>query len=321
MEKRAADKVVVITGASSGAGRAMAIELAKGGAELILAARRQEALEDVVDECKQLGASALALRTDTRSANDLQQLAKTVVELRGRIDVWINNAGVLAVGELDKIPAEVNEAVVRTNLLGYIHGAHAVLPVFKDQGFGILINNISVAGWFATPYMSAYCASKFGLQGFSESLKGELKDFPDIHVCDLYPAFLDTPGVQHAANYTGRHLTPSPPVYDPRDVAKAVVRLTERPVSRTAVGVFPHLLRIAFRTFPSMTRNVTASLIKNYLQKAAPTENTSGNVLKTVEYGTGIDGGWRTTSLKPAPKNAWLLFAGAAIGLLLFTRR
>jgi short-subunit dehydrogenase len=321
MEKRSADKVVVITGASSGAGRAMAIELAKEGADLILAARRQEALEEVVKECIDLGASALALRTDTRDANALQHLAKSVVELRGRIDVWINNAGVLAVGELDQIPAEVNEAVIRTNLLGYIHGAHAVLPIFKEQGFGILINNISVGGWFATPYMSAYSASKFGLQGFSESLKGELKDFPDIHVCDLYPAFLDTPGVQHAANYTGKHLTPAPPVYDPREVARAVVRLTERPVSRTAVGVFPHLLRIAFRTLPSLTRNTTASLIKNYLQKADATENTSGNVLSTVQYGTGIDGGWRKTSLKPAPKNGWLLFAGAVIGLMLFNKR
>jgi len=321
MEKRAADQVVVITGASSGAGRAMAIELAKEGADLILAARRQEALEEAVAECVQLGGSALALRTDTRNFKDLHQLARTVVELRGRIDVWINNAGVLAVGELDKIPAEVNEAVVRTNLLGYIHGAHAVLPIFKEQGFGILINNISVGGWFATPYMAAYSASKFGLQGFSESLKGELKDFPDIHVCDLYPAFLDTPGVQHAANYTGKHLTPSPPVYDPREVAKAVVRLTERPVSRTAIGLFPHLLRFAFRTFPSFTRNITASLIKKYLHNASPTENTSGNVLHTVEYGTGIDGGWRTNSLKPAPKNHWLLFAGVAAGLLLLSKR
>jgi len=314
--KRAADKVVVITGASSGAGRAMAIELAKEGAVLILSARRQEALEEVVAECNKLGASALALRTDCRSAVALEQLARTVVDLRGRIDVWINNAGVLAVGELDAIPADVNEAVVRTNLLGYIHGAHAVLPIFKQQGFGTLINNISVGGWFATPYMAAYSASKFGLQGFSESLKGELRQFPDIHVCDLYPAFLDTPGVQHAANYTGKHLTPAPPVYDPRQVARAVVRLTERPSSVTTVGVFPHLLRLAFRSFPAWSRNITAALVERYLDKAAVTENTSGNVLQPVEYGTGIDGGWRNNSLKPAPRQQFWMLAGAAVAAL-----
>ncbi len=205
------EKLVVITGASSGAGRAIAIEFAKQGAKLVLAARRQQALEEVAAECHELGATTHVVQTDTGDALSIQDLAKAAIEFGGRIDIWINNAGVLAAGALEDIPAEVNEAVIRTNLLGYIHGAHSVLPYFKQQGYGILVNNISVGGWFVTPYMAAYSASKFGLRGFFESLKGELIQYPDIHICDLYPGFLDTPGMQHAANYTGKSLKPAPP--------------------------------------------------------------------------------------------------------------
>lgn len=320
-KKKAEGKVVVITGASSGAGRAMAVEFARQGASLVLAARRKEALEEVVRECAELGATAVAVYVDTRESESLHQLAMETAIAHGRIDIWINNAGVLAVGELEKIPSDVNEAVVRTNLLGYIHGAHAVLPIFKQQGYGLLINNISVGGWFPTPYMTAYSASKFGLQGFSDSLKGELKDYPRIHVCDLCPAFLDSPGMQHAANFTGKELTPSPPLYDPRQVAKAAVSFIDWPRPKATVGAFPVLLRMAYRLFPGITRTITASLIANYLEHADETSNTSGNVLHPVPYGTGIDGGWRSTSMKPSGGRGLLVLAGIAAGILLLRKR
>src|SRR5688500_13212748 len=197
-------KTVVITGASSGVGKAMALELAQHGAKLVLAARRQDALNELVAECNELGGLAMAVPADMRSIESIRQLASKAYEFGGTIDVWINNAGVLAAGALEQIPAEVNEDVIKTNLMGYVHSAHTVLPYFKDQEQGILINNISVGGWFPTPYGAAYTASKFGIRGFSESLKAELNEYPDIHICDLYPGFLDTPGIQHAANYTGK---------------------------------------------------------------------------------------------------------------------
>jgi short-subunit dehydrogenase len=248
--KNVNSKRVVITGASSGAGRAIAIEFAKQGAWLVLAARRQQALDEVSDECMILGATVRVVLTDTRNAQNVHDLAKTAFEFGGCIDIWINNAGVLAAGALEDIPAEINEAVIRTNLIGYIHGAHAVLPYFKQQGYGMLVNNISVGGWFVTPYMAAYSASKFGLRGFFESLKGELNRYPNIHICDLYPGFLDTPGMQHAANYTGKSLKPAPPVYDPRKLAKAIISLVNNPQPRTTVGAASGFLRVAYYFFP-----------------------------------------------------------------------
>lgn len=317
-------KTIVITGASSGVGRAMALELAQQGAKLVLAARRKDALDELVAECNKLGGLAMAVVADMRSLDAIHQLASQAFQFGGSIDVWINNAGVLAAGALEQIPAEVNESVIRTNLLGYIHCAHTVLPYFKEQGYGMLINNISVGGWFPTPYGAAYTASKFGLRGFSESLKGELTDYPDIHICDLYPGFLDTPGMQHAANYTGKKLKPAPPVYDPRKVARAVAALINQPQSQTTVGISALFLRLAFLLFPAFTRTITSSVIRTYLKRASSMEHQSGNILHQVSYGTSIDGGWRKP-LSPAAKTKARLVAagvvGVFIGALLLGRR
>jgi short-subunit dehydrogenase len=315
-----AGKTIVITGASSGVGKAMALELARHGAKLVLAARRLDALEETVQACNQAGAQALAVTTDTRSVESIRLLAVKAFQFGDGIDVWINNAGVLAAGALEEVPAEVNEDVIRTNLLGYMHGAHTVLPYFKEQGHGILINNISVGGWFPTPYGAAYTASKFGLRGFSEALKGELSEFPNIHVCDLYPGFLDTPGMQHAANYTGKELKPAPPVYSPQKVARAVVRVIQCPRKRVIVGASSGLLRTAFSLFPAISRTVTASVIRAYLKQADPKEPHSGNILKPVDYGTSVEGGWR----KPINTKVGLMAAGVAgvmVGLFLLGRR
>jgi NAD(P)-dependent dehydrogenase (short-subunit alcohol dehydrogenase family) len=252
---------------------------------------------------------------------DMHQLAKAAVNQFGGFDVWINNAGVLAAGAVDQIPAEVNEDVIRTNLLGYIHGAQAALPIFKQQGRGILINNISVGGWIATPYMAAYCASKFGLRGFFESLKGELKEFPAIHVCDLYPGFLDTPGIQHAANYTGKYLRPAPPVYDPMQVARAVVRLIQYPREKKAIGGAAVFLKAAYGLFPRLSRNITAQFIRSYLKNAPETEQTSGNVLHTVEYGTGIGGGWQPYFNTALLRKGAVLAAGLGVLALLVSKQ
>lgn len=317
-----ADRVVVITGASSGAGRAMALELAKRGASLVLAARRENALQEVADDCLNFGASVLVQVTDVKDMYSMHRLVKAAVSKFGRVDAWINNAGVLAAGAVDEIPAEVNENVIRINLLGYMHGAQAVLPEFKQQGYGTLINNISVGGWIATPYMAAYCASKFGLRGFFEALKGELHQYPAIHICDLYPGFLDTPGMQHSANYTGKQLMPAPPVYDPLRVALTVVSLLQHPKKKKAIGSAAIFLKLAYALFPGLSRDTAGMVIRTYLAKAPASETTSGNILSPVDYGTGISGGWETYFTTAMQRKVpWLLAGIAVAGLLMMNRK
>lgn len=299
-------KVVVITGASSGVGRAAALEIAKRGGHVVLAARRENVLNEVAEECKAFGSDALVVPTDVTDAGQMNTLAAMAHHWGGKIDAWINNAGLLAAGAFDETPISIQEKVIQTNLLGYIHGAHAVLPHFKAQDYGVLINNISVGGWYPTPYAAAYSASKFGLRGFGEALQGELHHYPNIHVCNLYPAFLDTPGIQHAANFTGKVLRPAPPIYNPQRVAAAMVKLIAKPKDTVAVSSASTLLRLAHSQFPGLTRKITANVIELYLRNADETSNTTGNVLEPVEYGTSIHGGW---SLTPKTK---LAIAGVA---------
>lgn len=317
-------KTVVITGASGGAGRAIAVEFARAGAKLVLAGRRSMALEEVVEECNETGAeSAVAITTDVTDAAAVLLLAKTAFEIYGRIDVWVNNAGILAAGSFTDTPIEVLDQVIKTNLMGYLHGAHAVLPYFIGQQRGILINNISIGGWFPVPYATGYSASKFGLRGFSEALRGELTRWPEIYVCDAFPAFLDTPGIRHAANFTGRYLKPAPPVYDPRKLAVAIVKLAHNPKPSVTIGSIATFLRLSHFLFPALSRNITAKVIESYLKVADHVPLTNGNVFRPLKYGSGVYGGWSRFSPPSRRKTATVLLftSAAALFLLKMTRR
>jgi short-subunit dehydrogenase len=103
--------------------------------------------------------------------------------------------------------------------------------ILNGKGYGVIINNISVGGFLPVAYGTSYSASKFGLRGFFEALQSELARYPHIHVCNMYPSFLDSPGIQHAANFTGVHVRPAPPVFDPMHLADTMVKLAQYPRS------------------------------------------------------------------------------------------
>ncbi len=306
------NKTVVITGASSGAGKAAAIEFACLHANLVLASRNEYALNEVAGECRELGAEVLVVPTDVTDAKAMIGLANAANDWKNRLDIWINNAGILAAGEFEKTPMEVHEQVIHTNLLGYMNGAHAVIPIFKAQAYGTIINNISIGGYLPVPYGAGYTASKFGLRGFTESLKGELSAWPDIHVCDLYPPFLDTPGIQHAGNYTGKSLKPAPPVINPRRVALAMVKLARHPRSNSYVNGTSTLFKLSHALFPELTTKLTGFVMRRYFKVAPSLPLTDGNVFNTVDYGMSTSGGWAENN--KAVKYIGYIAAGVLIG-------
>jgi len=304
-------KVVVITGASSGIGRAAEHAFACKGARLVLAARDEEALFDVLDECTDCGTDAIAITTDVTHSDQVQALAVQAADFgHGRIDIWVNNAGVGAVGNFEETPLEAHEQVIQTDLIGYLRGAYVALPYFKAQGNGTLINTLSLGSWVAQPYAAAYSASKFGLRGLTEALRGELTEYPNIHVCDIYPAVMDTPGFRDGGNYTGHTLTPPGPVYDPEMVAKPMEACAISPRAHTTVGAAARIAHLASYLIPGLPL-LSGKLTRWGINRSPVAGASSGNLFEPPSGRRGIDGGWRKSKDKTP-----LLIGAAALGIL-----
>lgn len=221
-------KTAVITGASSGVGLATAEAFVKAGCNVVLAARGQTGLDEAVARCKNLGGNAVGWSTDVSEVLQVQQLVAFALRVTGKIEFWVNNAGVMASGKFEEIPIEVSHQVIKTNLFGYLNGAHSVIRVFKRQGHGVLINNVSIGGFMPAPYSAVYSATKFGIKGMMECLQGELSNEPDIHVCNLYPQIQRSTGNAHSAKYSGLDFKIPPFAADPKDTAAALLSLAIR---------------------------------------------------------------------------------------------
>lgn len=293
MKSKLSGKTIVITGASSGIGKAIALTLAKENVNLILAARREALLQELASECESMGSKAIAIRADVTLYPHVENLLNEAIAFFGGVDVWINNAGVGAVGRFDEVPMEIHENVIKTDLIAYLYGAYTVLPYFKDQKKGMIINMVSLGGYVPDPFAVSYSASKFGLRGFSGALRGELVDYPGIHVCDISPAFIDTPGFQHAGNYLGKVLRPMTPVFDPFKVALKVKSVIERPRNRAMVGYTAWLARIAHGIAPDFVVRTFSRGVLNYLKRARPAAITEGNIKTPVFEGTHAHGGMK----------------------------
>lgn len=317
--------VVVITGASSGIARATAIAFAKRGASVVLVARHGETLEQAARECRQAGGRAVAVPTDVSDEAAVENVATRAVAEFGRIDVWVNAAAVMAYGEFEKTPADAYRQVIETNLFGQIHGARAVLPYFRRQERGVLVNVASMWGSVTSPYVSSYVVSKFGVRAFSECLQEGLrleKGTKNIHVCTILPQSVDTPIFSHAGNWTGKKTKPVPPVVSPDRVVKAILKSVEHPRRQRTVGMFGHFLEVGHGVVPGFySRLVPVAMNIGALSWTQQAPESPGNIFQPMSELNHISGDWRVSRTAIAVTAAAAAASAAGAAAVVAARR
>jgi short-subunit dehydrogenase len=287
-------RVIVITGASSGFGRGAALAMARRGHKLVLAARRKQLLEELADDCRALGAEAIALQTDVGHEDQVQTLSTTARETFGRIDVWINNAGVGVLGRFDEIPPADHIRLLATNLHGTLYGSHCALREFKQKGQGILINVASALGKIPAPYYASYTASKYGIVGLSAVLRQELSEqgLAQIRVCTVMPMAHDTPFFDHTANYTGHQAEPIPPLYEPKNVVDVLVDLLDDPQDEVVVGGVGKAFVLGHNLMPAVVEGMMAHQTHRVqMERAEPADITQGALYEPIDAGSTVSAG------------------------------
>lgn len=310
-------KVIVITGASSGFGKGAALKFASEGADLVLGARRKKLLKQVADECEGHGVRAITVECDVSEQSDVEALAESALDEFGRFDVWINDAGVAAYGEFEKVPMREHEQVIQTNLLGTMYGSYTAMKHFYERGEGTLINVSSFLGEASAPYHSSYVASKHGIRGLGTSLRQELeaKEIENIHVCTVMPTSHDTPFFEHAANHTGKPVRPTPPVYDPQRTIDAIVGLASNPQDEVIVGSQAKAGSVLAKLAPSiMERKMAKQVHKRHFEQKESARDSSGALFKPMRSGDDVRGGWLE---KEGGNTAAKIAAAAAIPVAL----
>jgi short-subunit dehydrogenase len=254
------NRVVAITGASAGIGRATAVRVAREGASVVICARREARLLAVADEITAAGGQALPLVADVTREADMTLMAAQAVERFGRLDVMLCNAGFGIAGAVDDITPDQMKTLMDVNYMGTFYAARAAMPVFRRQGHGHVIMVSSIVGKRGVPYMGAYSATKFAQVGLAECLRAEVQG-SGIHVTVVYPVSTETEFFDVMSKQTGTEVTRA---YGPRQdatiVADAIARAIERPVPE----VYPYPRAKALVVFNAIAPGFCDRIVKRF---------------------------------------------------------
>jgi short-subunit dehydrogenase len=256
-------RIIGITGASAGIGRAVALRLARDGASLAICARRSDRLGQVAAEIEGAGGHALPVVGDVTSEDDMAGFVRLCVERFDGLDVMICNAGFGVAGAIDVMPTEQMRKLLDVNYLGTYHAARAALPVFRRQGRGHLVIVSSIVGKRGVPYMGAYSATKFAQVGLAESLRSELAG-SDIHVTVVFPVSTETEFFDVMSHETGSEVRRTTgPSQTAEQVADAIARAIEHPVPE----VYPYAKSRGLVWLNALAPGICDRLVKKYGRK------------------------------------------------------
>ena len=262
------DRVVLITGASSGIGKAAALHLAQCGSKVVLAARRRDRLDDLLAQIESQGGTGLVIQADLSQPDQIRSLVQETLAEYSRLDVLVNSAGYGKLVWLEEQSLEEIDHQIQTNLTGAIQLIREILPAMKEQGGGQIIQITSIASWVGIPTYSIYAANKFGLRGFLESLRRELRG-TGITVTGLYPGSVDTEfDLQAGIEWRFRRVTPDWLMVTPEQVARRIERVIKGKHSFSVIPWFMVLPALANAVFP---RLVGWILSKYFYRKAGKT--------------------------------------------------
>jgi short-subunit dehydrogenase len=257
------NRVVAITGASAGIGRATALRLARDGAALVICARRADRLNQVAAEITAAGGQALSIVADVTSDADMQGFVASAVEHFGRLDVMMCNAGFGIAGTIDDITPDQMRTLMDINYFGTYYAARAALPVFRRQGTGHLIIVSSIVGKRGVPYMSAYSATKFAQVGLAECLRSELAGSA-IHVSVVYPVSTETEFFDVMSRETGTNVTRA---YGPRQDVGTVAEAIARGIARPAPEIYPYFKARALVVLNALAPGLCDRIVQRFGRK------------------------------------------------------
>jgi NADP-dependent 3-hydroxy acid dehydrogenase YdfG len=253
-------RVVAITGASAGIGRATALRLARDGAAIVACARRAERLESLAAEIEAAGGQALPVVADVTIERDMQDLVARAVERFGRLDVMMCNAGFAVYGAIDDITPAQMRKLVDINYFGTYYATRAALPVFRRQGGGHVVIVSSIAGKRGVRFMGAYSATKFAQVGLAECLRAEVAG-SDIHVSVVYPVSTDTEFKEVMRRETGTDISQS---VGPKQTAEQVADAIARAIAHPIPEVYPYLKARGLVLLNAIAPGFCDRLVKKY---------------------------------------------------------
>lgn len=322
--KPLAEQVVLITGASSGIGLVTARLAAERGAKVVLVSRDADTLAGIVREIEAAGGTAMFASGDVSDLRDVQRVAAKAVERFGRIDTWVNDAGVAIYAKLVDTPMLEHEELFGTNYFGVVNGSLVAVEALQRAG-GALITVASIAADIPSPLMGAYAASKHAVKAYTQSLRIELMaDRIPISVTLIKPSGVDTPVAQHSANHVNGETLIPPPVYDPKIVAEAILDAAVHPRRDVTVGGIGRLQVLAGTHFPRLLDHL-AALMTPVLEERESAKTPGNNLAAPMENGrensTSQPG--RSFSLYGTPRRRnWLgvlALSGVGAGLVAVT--